>query len=494
MERDPLRLAWTTSPARISSPGCRLLVAGRSSPRRPRSRPGRHRPCRASAPRRCRCCGSRSSRLPSLRASRPSSCSRASRSSRRLSGSRSLRGLVLVPLVAAVFVARRPWPLHRHRSAARILARLRRAILDAVVVGTAVLPRGAQERPTSSPATRLPATAASSAMRSSRRCNRPASSRLALLYALFADWRLAVLVAALLDFRRPPLAGRRLGARLDAARARRIGGRRSRPDLRRPPAPGAGAAGPRHRPFERERLGRAMVDGTGPSQRQERRLALARRHRRAALPRTDPARAPRRRRLARRPAAGSARPGSPRVAAACGRGPHRRASNCALSRMASPYRAGAPAPRRDRRAASALQPAASGAAGRVAPPAGGPLVASGVSAYDPGERRPHLRRRPHLAFPAHVALVGDGDAGPRVLAALVGGLLEPSTGRLTYGGADLAAVDPAERAQPHRLCGRRHDPDPGLAARQSALRLPGRRDRPGRAASPRRRRSPASTA
>ena len=52
-----------------------------------------------------------------------------------------------------------------------------------------------------------------------------------------------------------------------------------------------------------------------------------------------------------------------------------------------------------------------------------------------------------LAFPAHVALVGDGDAGPRLFASLIGGQLDPSTGRLTFGGVDLARADPAERAR-----------------------------------------------
>jgi ABC-type thiamine transport system ATPase subunit len=46
-----------------------------------------------------------------------------------------------------------------------------------------------------------------------------------------------------------------------------------------------------------------------------------------------------------------------------------------------------------------------------------------------------------------VALVGDGDSGPRLLAALLGGQLHPSTGRLIYGGVDLLAADPVERSQ-----------------------------------------------
>jgi ABC-type multidrug transport system fused ATPase/permease subunit len=86
-------------------------------------------------------------------------------------------------------------------------------------------------------------------------------------------------------------------------------------------------------------------------------------------------------------------------------------------------------------------------------PESGALVAQGLSAYDhtSGSRVTGVNLT--LAFPSHVALVGDGDAGPRVFAALVGGLLEPSTGRLTYGGVDLAAADPVERAQRIALAG-----------------------------------------
>jgi ABC-type multidrug transport system fused ATPase/permease subunit len=82
-------------------------------------------------------------------------------------------------------------------------------------------------------------------------------------------------------------------------------------------------------------------------------------------------------------------------------------------------------------------------------PQSGALVAEGVSAYDRASGARITGVTMSLGFPAHVALIGDGDAGPRVFAALVGGLLPPSTGRLTYGGVDLAAADPAERA--HRI-------------------------------------------
>jgi ABC-type multidrug transport system fused ATPase/permease subunit len=80
-------------------------------------------------------------------------------------------------------------------------------------------------------------------------------------------------------------------------------------------------------------------------------------------------------------------------------------------------------------------------------PRAGALVARGVSGYDPASGGRISGVDLSLAFPAHVALVGDGDVGLRVLAALIGGVLEPSTGRLTYGGVDLATADPVERAQ-----------------------------------------------
>ncbi|AWM88888.1 ABC transporter ATP-binding protein/permease [Microvirga sp. 17 mud 1-3] len=82
-------------------------------------------------------------------------------------------------------------------------------------------------------------------------------------------------------------------------------------------------------------------------------------------------------------------------------------------------------------------------------PQNGALVAKGVSAYDPASGARISSVDLHIAFPSHVALVGDGDAGPRLLAALIGGQLSPSTGQLTYGGTELSAADPVSRA--HRI-------------------------------------------
>jgi ABC-type multidrug transport system fused ATPase/permease subunit len=87
--------------------------------------------------------------------------------------------------------------------------------------------------------------------------------------------------------------------------------------------------------------------------------------------------------------------------------------------------------------------------GRPGLPRSGTLEAKGVSVYDPASGARITGVDLALAFPAHVALVGDGDAGPRVLAALIGSQLEPSTGALSFGGVDLVAADPVERA--HRI-------------------------------------------
>lgn len=84
---------------------------------------------------------------------------------------------------------------------------------------------------------------------------------------------------------------------------------------------------------------------------------------------------------------------------------------------------------------------------KAALPESGSLVARGVSAYDAASGARVVSVNLNLAFPAHVALVGDGDAGPRLLAALMSGQLPPSVGRLTYGGVDLAAADPVGRSR-----------------------------------------------
>jgi ABC-type multidrug transport system fused ATPase/permease subunit len=86
-------------------------------------------------------------------------------------------------------------------------------------------------------------------------------------------------------------------------------------------------------------------------------------------------------------------------------------------------------------------------------PHSGALLAQGVSAYDPesGSRIAGIDFA--LALPAHAALVSDGDDGAHLLAAVLAGQVEPSTGRLTYGGVDVAAADAADRAHRIAYCG-----------------------------------------
>jgi ABC-type multidrug transport system fused ATPase/permease subunit len=82
----------------------------------------------------------------------------------------------------------------------------------------------------------------------------------------------------------------------------------------------------------------------------------------------------------------------------------------------------------------------------VALPHSGALVAQGVSAYDPenGSRIAGIDFT--LPLPAHTVLLSDGDDGARLLTAVLAGQVEPSMGRLTYGGVDVAGAHPADRA------------------------------------------------
>jgi ABC-type multidrug transport system fused ATPase/permease subunit len=82
--------------------------------------------------------------------------------------------------------------------------------------------------------------------------------------------------------------------------------------------------------------------------------------------------------------------------------------------------------------------------GKLILPENGALLAQGVSAYDPASGARVTSVNLNLAFPSHVALVGDGDSGPRLLAALIAGQIHPSLGRITYGGVDLMDADPVE--------------------------------------------------
>src|SRR5829696_3898709 len=80
-------------------------------------------------------------------------------------------------------------------------------------------------------------------------------------------------------------------------------------------------------------------------------------------------------------------------------------------------------------------------------PASGALAAETLSAYDPATGARITGVDLSVVMPAHVAVTGALGAGGHVLAALIGGQIDPSVGRLTFGGVDLPAVDPAERAR-----------------------------------------------
>lgn len=86
-------------------------------------------------------------------------------------------------------------------------------------------------------------------------------------------------------------------------------------------------------------------------------------------------------------------------------------------------------------------------------PTAGPLVATGVGAYDPvsGERLGGVDVA--VAMPSHVAILGGVGSGSRVLAAILAGQLDPTAGQVTYAGIDLRAFDPSERARRIALAG-----------------------------------------
>lgn len=76
-------------------------------------------------------------------------------------------------------------------------------------------------------------------------------------------------------------------------------------------------------------------------------------------------------------------------------------------------------------------------------PERGDLVLDGVSFRYPGEATSALGPIDlRLPAGATVAVVGDNGAGKSTLVALLAGLYPPSSGRITFGGKDLAQVDP----------------------------------------------------
>ena len=86
------------------------------------------------------------------------------------------------------------------------------------------------------------------------------------------------------------------------------------------------------------------------------------------------------------------------------------------------------------------------AAGRPLPSAGA-LVAEAITSDGTlqGGRLAGLELS--LDLPSHVALIGDAGSGARSFAGLLGGQVAPRSGRIAFGGIDLADADPADRAR-----------------------------------------------
>jgi ABC-type multidrug transport system fused ATPase/permease subunit len=263
---------------------------------------------------------------------------------------------------------------------------------------------------------------------------------LTLAYTLAIDWHLAVALASMLLIG-ALLHARRLEWRFRATRARSIEGTSIETALadllRRTPALRAHGTGP----YERDRLAGEMVERHRRVRQPERRLALFGSAASGALLLTPPA--------------------------VLGAGVWFGSSLTAGMIVAATFAAGLSALAvreitQWQRILDQIRPFLSEVArsvgvlearerrkGSVVLPRAGSFVAQGVSAYDPASGARISGVDFGIAFPAHVALAGDGDAAPRVFAALIGGQIEPSTGRLTYGGVDLTAANPTERA--HRI-------------------------------------------
>ena len=397
MERDPLRLAWTTRPAAHLP---RRAVASRRAPS-----------CSSSA---SISCGSSidhvvlgAAPVPLLRMrAHPARLPRPARP-RPVPGftldpatfrAAVAGGLVLVPLVAAVFVAAAE-ALAAGIGAA-VLARLRHAILDGVLSASPSARDGAQEAVTyaGDPLSRDSTILGSAVLAPLQAGGAVAAT---LLYLLFVDWRVAVLVAALLIFA-ASLAGRRLGARLDAARARRMEGAAVDQTfgdlLRRVPALRAhGTAA-----FERERIGAEFVAEHRPVERQERRLALADGIAASSLALTPLAALGLAAWLAGPPGLSPAGLSPGEVAAAAVAALIAAVELRVLTQWQRLIGQVRPILDETARSLGALlsrerrEPA-------VSLPAGGPLVASGVSAYDPASGARITGVDLTIAFPAHVA-------------------------------------------------------------------------------------------
>ncbi|MFC0284690.1 ATP-binding cassette domain-containing protein [Camelimonas abortus] len=92
------------------------------------------------------------------------------------------------------------------------------------------------------------------------------------------------------------------------------------------------------------------------------------------------------------------------------------------------------------RSASAGAPAA-------APALQGPLAVRNLAAFDPASGLRVSGVSFETRLPAHVALVGEAGSGVETFAALLGGMVSPSSGEITVNGAPLQAFDGPGRAR-----------------------------------------------
>jgi ABC-type transport system involved in cytochrome bd biosynthesis fused ATPase/permease subunit len=89
------------------------------------------------------------------------------------------------------------------------------------------------------------------------------------------------------------------------------------------------------------------------------------------------------------------------------------------------------------------RPAPDSRSGYEAPPMGGRLVVDSVSLRFPGTERPVLHDLSFTLEPGEVvALVGPSGCGKSTVLSLLLRFREPDTGRIGFGGRDLAALDP----------------------------------------------------
>ncbi len=349
----------------------------------------------------------------------------------------AIGGLLLVPVLVALLLIGLDWTMVGIGSA--VLIRIRSTLLDAVLkappsaqddvsVATALASRAlARENGALGASLLVPVQLAG-------------MIGLAVSYVLVADWSLGAALAVALTLG-GILSARRSLLRVDAGAARVREGEVTRDVLldleHRIPALRAHGTGP----GERVRVRGALIESHRPVARREYRLALADSFAAAAF-----ALAP----LSMLAVGVWLSRGTPVTAgtiAACVLAAMLAA--CAVRELVQWHRLGTQARALLADVAQSLAVLRSRDHKRdtVSLPESGALVAQGVSAYDPASGARVSSVNLNLAFPSHVALVGDGDSGPRLLAALMGGQHHPSTGRLTYGGVDLAAADPVERSR-----------------------------------------------